>query len=237
MSTDWALHDSAVTRSFGDSLSAVRRIRHVLIAAITAGDIAPGARLKEAELGQQLGVSRTPLREALAALRAEGILSIGEDGGLCVRALDYQDVHALYQMRATLEGMAAELAAAQASLAERSFIAAVRAEEASLVTSGATPSVLAEINGRFHHAILLASHNPFLIETMQRLGTLMVLLGPTAYSLASRVDEIGSEHDTINAAIQAARPEDAGRAARTHLQNAVQARLEIMATGQKGHID
>jgi DNA-binding GntR family transcriptional regulator len=237
MSTDWALHDSAVTRSFGDSLSAVRRIRHVLIAAITAGDIAPGTRLKEAELGQQLGVSRTPLREALAALRAEGILSIGEDSGLCVRALDYQDVHALYQMRATLEGMAAELAAAQASLAERSFIAAVRAEEASLVTSGATPSVLAEINGRFHHAILLASHNPFLIETMQRLGTLMVLLGPTAYSLASRVDEIGSEHDTINAAIQAARPEDAGRAARTHLQNAVRARLEIMATGQKGHID
>jgi len=237
MSTDWALHDSAVTRSFGDSLSAVRRIRHVLIAAITAGDIAPGTRLKEAELGQQLGVSRTPLREALAALRAEGILSIGEDGGLCVRALDYQDVHALYQMRATLEGMAAELAAAQASLAERSFIAAVRAEEASLVTSGATPSVLAEINGRFHHAILLASHNPFLIETMQRLGTLMVLLGPTAYSLASRVDEIGSEHDAINAAIQAARPDDAGRAARTHLQNAVRARLAIMATGQKGHID
>ena len=237
MSTDWALHDSAVTRSFGDSLSAVRRIRHVLIAAITAGDIAPGARLKEAELGQQLGVSRTPLREALAALRAEGILSIGEDGGLCVRALDYQDVHALYQMRATLEGMAAELAAAQASLAERSFIAAVRAEEASLVTSGATPSVLAEINGRFHHAILLASHNPFLIETMQRLGTLMVLLGPTAYSLASRVDEIGNEHDTINAAIQAARPDDAGRAARTHLQNAVRTRLAIMATGQKGHID
>ena len=237
MSTDWALHDSAVTRSFGDSLSAVRRIRHVLIAAITAGDIAPGTRLKEAELGQQLGVSRTPLREALAALRAEGILSIGEDGGLCVRALDYQDVHALYQMRATLEGMAAELAAAQASLAERSFIAAVRAEEASLVTSGATPSVLAEINGRFHHAILLASHNPFLIETMQRLGTLMVLLGPTAYSLASRVDEIGSEHDAINAAIQAAQPDDAGPAARTHLQNAVRARLAIMATGQKGHID
>jgi len=237
MSTDWALHDSAVTRSFGDSLSAVRRIRHVLIAAITAGDIAPGARLKEAELGQQLGVSRTPLREALAALRAEGILSIGEDSGLCVRALDYQDVHALYQMRATLEGMAAELAAAQSSLAERSFIAAVRAEEASLVTSGATPSVLAEINGRFHHAILLASHNPFLIETMQRLGTLMVLLGPTAYSLASRVDEIGSEHDAINAAIQAARPDNAGRAARNHLQNAVRARLAIMATGQKGHID
>ena len=65
----------------------------------------------------------------------------------------------------------------------------------------------------------------------------MVLLGPTAYSLASRVDEIGEEHDAINAAIQAAQPEDAGLAARTHLQNAVRARLAIMATGQKGHVD
>ena len=60
---------------------------------------------------------------------------------------------------------------------------------------------------------LLASR-PFLIETMQRLGNLM-LLGATAYSLASRVDEIGEEHGLINAAIQAARPEDAGLAART----------------------
>jgi len=237
MSTDWAAYDQSVQARHGDSLSATQRIRHVLIAAISHSDIAPGARLKEAELGLQLGVSRTPLREALAGLRAEGILSIGEDGGLRVRSLAYQDIHALYQMRATLEGMAAELAAIQASPAERSFINDIRAHESALVASHAPPATLADLNGRFHHAIQLASHNQFLIETMKRLGRLMVLLGPTAYSLDSRVHEIGDEHDAINHAIQQGDASAAGAAAKTHLQNAVKARLEIMATGHTANLD
>ena len=70
MSTDWAAHDLTVQNHHGGNLAATSRIRHVLIAAITAGDIAPGARLKEIDLGQQLGVSRTPLREAMSALKA-----------------------------------------------------------------------------------------------------------------------------------------------------------------------
>lgn len=237
MSTDWAAYDQSAMKTYGDSLPAPRRIRHVLISAITSGDIIPGARLKEAELGQQLGVSRTPLREALAGLRAEGILSIGEDGGLRVRRLGYQDIHALYQMRATLEGLAAELAAAQASQAERAFIAETRAREADLVARGAGPDILADLNGRFHQGILLASHNPFLIETMQRLGTMMALLGPTAYSLTKRVKEIGTEHDIISKAIQLGDPAAAGAAARTHLNNAVKARLEIMASSHARNID
>ena len=107
MSTDWAAHNLTVHNHHGGNLAATSRIRHVLITAITAGDIAPGARLKEIDLGQQLGVSRTPLREAMSALTAEGILSIGDDGGLRVRTLGYQDIHALYQLRAKLESMAA----------------------------------------------------------------------------------------------------------------------------------
>ena len=237
MSTDWAAHDLTIQRTRGNDLSAMRRIQHVLMAAITAGDIAPGARLKETKLGQQLGVSRTPLREAIAALKAEGILSVSDDGGLRVKLLDYQDIHALYQMRATLEAMAAELAAMQASPAERNFIQETRCKEAALVKAGAAPVILARLNGQFHHAILLASHNPFLVETMQRLGTMMILLGPTAYSLARRVEQIGAEHDAINNAIQTGNPEQARAAAATHLQNATKARLEIMATGNQVNLD
>ena len=76
MSTDWAAHNLTVHNHHGGNLAATSRIRHVLITAITAGDIAPGARLKEIDLGQQLGVSRTPLREAMSALQSAGILSI-----------------------------------------------------------------------------------------------------------------------------------------------------------------
>jgi len=237
MSTDWGAHDLAVQDNYGDNLAATARIRHILLAAITAGDIAPGARLKELDLGQKLGVSRTPLREAIAGLKAEGILSIGDDGGLRVRTLGYQDIHALYQLRAELESMAAELAAAQASLAEREFVAEIRAREASLVNEGSDPAALAKLNGQFHQSIALASHNPFLIETLQRLSTLMVLLGPTAYSLSARVREIGVEHDAINYAIQTNDPAAAKLAAHAHLQNAVKARLQIIASGHKENMD
>ncbi|XDZ71415.1 GntR family transcriptional regulator [Alphaproteobacteria bacterium LSUCC0744] len=237
MSTDWAAHDLIVQDHYGNNLSATARIRHILLAAITAGDIGPGARLKEIDLGQKLGVSRTPLREAIAGLKAEGILSIGGDGGLRVRRLGYQDIHALYQFRAELESMAAALAATQASPAEREFIAEIRARETSLVIADSDPAALAKINGQFHQSIALASHNAFLIETLQRLSTLMVLLGPTAYSLSARVREIGTEHDAINAAIQTHDPVAAKLAAGTHLQNAVKARLQIIATGHKENID
>ena len=237
MSTDWAAHDLKVQNHHGGNLAATSRVRHVLIAAIIAGDIAPGARLKEIDLGKQLGVSRTPLREAMSALKAEGILSIGENGGLRVRSLDYQDIHALYQLRAKLESMAAELAAEQASLAEREFIAEIRAKESILINDGTSPATLAKLNGQFHQSIALASHNAFLVETLQRLSTLMVLLGPTAYSLVERVREIGAEHDAINSAIQTHDPIAAKQAASTHLQNAVKARLQLIASGQKDNMD
>ena len=61
----------------------------------------------------------------------------------------------------------------------------------------------------------------------------MVLLGLTAYSLSSRVREIGTEHDAINNAIQSSNPEAARQAAQTHLQNAVKARLHIIAAGYR----
>ena len=237
MSTDWAAHDLKVQNHHGGNLAATSRVRHVLIAAIIAGDIAPGARLKEIDLGQQLGVSRTPLREAMSALKAEGILSIGENGGLRVRSLDYQDIHALYQLRAKLESMAAELAAEQASLAEREFIAEIRAKESIFINDGTSPATLAKLNGQFHQSIALASHNAFLVETLQRLSTLMVLLGPTAYSLVERVREIGAEHDAINSAIQTHDPIAAKQAASTHLQNAVKARLQLIASGHKDNMD
>jgi len=65
----------------------------------------------------------------------------------------------------------------------------------------------------------------------------MVLLGPTAYSLAERVREIGTEHDAINNAIQTHDPITAKEAASTHLQNAVKARLQIFASGHKDNMD
>ena len=84
-------------------------------AAILDGRLTPGQRLKEEELARELGISRTPVREALLILQAEGLVDAAPNRGAVVRALDGDDLEDLYQLRALLEGHAARRAAANIS--------------------------------------------------------------------------------------------------------------------------
>jgi DNA-binding GntR family transcriptional regulator len=79
--------------------------------AIVAGRIAPGERLKEEELARELGISRTPVREALLILQAEGLVDAAPNRGATVRAHTAEDLEDLYSLRALLEGFAARRAA------------------------------------------------------------------------------------------------------------------------------
>src|ERR687884_94343 len=85
----------------------------VIREAIVDGRLAPGARLKEEELARELGISRTPIREALLILQAEGLVDAAPNRGATVRAHTAQDLDDLYQLRALLEGFAARRAAAR----------------------------------------------------------------------------------------------------------------------------
>ena len=203
-------------------------MRRLIMNAIAAGDLLPGARLKETDLVAALAVSRTPLREALAALRAEGILE-RDDDGLRVRRLDWRDVRALYELRGTLEGLAASLAAQNAGDAERTVIDTICRAEGDLIRSGAAPDVLARHNRQFHNAILQAAGNRFLAESLERLSRLMVLLGATAYSLAGRAESIRDEHEAINRAIQDGDATAAAAAMSRHLDSALAARLTLLS--------
>ncbi|MGH3066596.1 MAG: GntR family transcriptional regulator [Gaiellaceae bacterium] len=87
----------------------------VIRQAIVEGAYAPGARLKEEELARELGISRTPVREALLVLQAEGLVDASPNRGATVRVHDAEDLDDLYQLRALLEGYAARRAAARGS--------------------------------------------------------------------------------------------------------------------------
>jgi len=212
------------------------RLRRLIMDAIAAGDLLPGARLKETDLVARLAVSRTPLRETLAALRAEGLLERDEDG-LRVRRLDWRDVRALYELRGTLEGLAASLAAQNAGDAERAVIAEICSVEAELIKQDVAPDVLARHNRRFHHAILQAAGNRFLAESLERLSRLMVLLGATAYSLAGRAVSIRDEHEAINRAIPDSDAAAASAAMSRHLDRALTARLRLLSMTARQELD
>ena len=91
------------------SVAATELIREAII----DGRLEPGSRLKEEELARELGISRTPVREALLFLQAEGLVVATPNRGAMVRTHDAEDLADLYQLRALLEGFAARRAAAQ----------------------------------------------------------------------------------------------------------------------------
>jgi DNA-binding GntR family transcriptional regulator len=93
------------------SVAATELIREAII----DGRLAPGTRLKEEELARELGISRTPVREALLLLQAEGLVEAAPNRGATVRSHTAEDLDDLYQLRALLEGYAARRAAGRIS--------------------------------------------------------------------------------------------------------------------------
>ena len=214
-----------------EKLSTSARCRHAIIIAIKQRVLPAGSRLVEADLCEAFHVSRTPLREALTALRADGILA-QDSQSLRVRKLAWRDIHELYDMRALLEGAAAQYAARHAGPAEKQVIAALIKTESQLIAAKASPDILAAHNVQFHDAIMQAARNPFLTEALERLSHLFILIGDTAYSLPDRVSVIAKQHAAINDAIQTADEAGAEGAMRVHLQDALAARLRLLCDGE-----
>ena len=124
--------------------------------AILDGGLSPGERLKEEELAQRLGISRTPVREALLILQTEGLVEAAPNRGATVRAHDADDLDDLYQLRALLEGHAARQAALRAT---DEAIAALWAscDRFSNVAKEDDVRAIVQENLFFHHAVLEAS--------------------------------------------------------------------------------
>ena len=141
----------------------------------------PGTRLREVELSEWVGASRTPIREALGRLEGEGLIARDPSRGMIVAELDHGLVAELYVMREVLEGTAAGLAARHASDAEIDALRTLAQRDREM---GDDPARLARINRLFHEAMFRCAHNRFLMRSVNSLRQSMVLLGRT--TLADR---------------------------------------------------
>lgn len=190
--------------------------------AIEAGELRPGMWLREEDLAVRMEMSRTPVREAVRRLEAEGFFT-RESRTLVVAALDHQAVSELYAMREILEGTAAAFAARQASESEVTALRDLHAIEADLLTR---PQELARHNERFHSALYGAAHNRYLLKTLNALRDARALLGPTTLLDPARAAQAHAEHDAIVSAIEARDPGAADAAARQHIRAARRERLK-----------
>lgn len=124
--------------------------------AIVDGRLAPGQRLTEERLARELGISRTPVREALKVLQSEGLVDAAPNRSATVRAYDRDDLEDMYQLRALLEGFAARRAAARLSEAQ---LLALRAscERFEAMSADDDLRELVKENFVFHNTILEAA--------------------------------------------------------------------------------
>ena len=150
------------------SMSSADRLR----VSILAGEFAPGERINEVHLSRALGVSRTPIRAALHALAAEGLLDYARNRGFIVREFAAQAVADAYQIRASLEGLACRFAAERGIAPEQraAMEQALHDGDAILDHAELTERELVayrEMNVMFHDAILAAAQSRMLSEAVR----------------------------------------------------------------------
>lgn len=192
---------------------------------LRSGRLNPGDRLLETEIAERLGVSRTPVREALKRLESDGIATFGQPRGLTVTKLSPGQILELYAMREVLEGAAARFAAERAAPYEIAALKQIiQANEGTRV-----PNQAAAANQRLHEAIVAATHNVYLQRLMSVMTDALALLGTTTYAVPGRIASGWKENAEIVACIERRDPDSAEEAARRHIRAAATVRMAMHA--------
>ena len=217
------------TAATADTLRTTSRSEFVFASlrdAIWDGRFAPGERIPEEEIARSLGVSRTPVREALRRLQERGMLTIGAGRSLVVAELSKQQVLELYAMREILEGSAARFAAQHANEAEIDMLHGLLGE---LDKCRDNPRLSVSLNRRFHRAVCDAAHNRYLIATLDGMHDALALLNSNTFRVPNRRSESDAEHRRIVRAIERRNPDEAEKAARDHVRQAQRTRFAMLA--------
>ncbi|MEM6988713.1 MAG: GntR family transcriptional regulator, partial [Pseudomonadota bacterium] len=196
-----------------------------LFDSIRRGELAPGSRVGEAALATRLGISRTPVRDALQRLESDGLLVHEPRVGLVVRRLSKREIIELYAMRAVLEGAAARMAAQHASDAE---ILELDELNRAMRDAGGDLDAMVDANRDFHLSLYHAAKNPFLLTSVTALNHALALLGGTTIDAQGRVGQAADQHDAIIDALRRRDGDAAQAAAEEHMASAQRIRMRML---------
>jgi len=188
--------------------------------------VRPGERLSEERIAHRLQVSRTPVREALKRLHAEGLVEITPHRGAVVRDPSGEELAELCTVRDVLEGLAARLAARSISRVELYTLEKLLADEARALAENRTADLL-ELNFQFHETIWVASRNRYLAQQLRQLRQIIVRIQDSTLFYPGRRDEAHREHRALLDAIAAGDADTAERLAQEHFRKAEAIRMML----------
>ncbi|CAG9175981.1 hypothetical protein LMG23992_03067 [Cupriavidus laharis] len=183
---------------------------------IDAHALVPGAWIDESTLAAQLGISRTPLREALKVLAAEGLVRLEPRRGCFVNELSERDLDEIFPLMALLEGRCAYEAARNATAQDLEALEGLHAELARHAGTGDIDAYY-ETNFRIHEAIQRLAGNRWLSGLISDLRKVLRLSRHKSLKLPGRIQESCAEHLSIFSALKAHDPEGAEALMKTHL--------------------
>ncbi|WP_423197517.1 MULTISPECIES: GntR family transcriptional regulator [unclassified Cupriavidus] len=193
------------------------RIRESIIAAIQSGALRPGAQIDEKALADQFESSRTPVREALLMLAAQGLVTIVPRAGMFVHKPSAAELVAMFETLAEMEGVVARLATQRITQAGKAALAQAH-EAAGGHAARADTAAYVEANRAFHDVLYQAAANPFLSEQIIQLRRRLAIYWQSKGLIHdARVASSHREHGVVVEAILAGQADAAAEAMRMHV--------------------
>ncbi len=193
--------------------------------AIINGTLKPRERLMEIQMAEELGVSRTPIREALRKLELEGFIVMIPRKGAFVADMTFKDIADIFEIRAALEGLAAALAAERITDEELEKMERHLVEKADAIARGDMER-LVEVDTEFHESIYKASRNDRLQGIINNLREQIQRFRATSLAYPGRMKQSLDEHRAIVEAIHARDAALARQVTQEHIENAEQSMIE-----------
>ncbi len=202
-------------------------------AAITGRKLPAGSKLSVPDLAAQLKVSRTPVREALARLEREGLVTTILNRGSFVSFLGADDVREVYQVREVLEGLVARLAAQRVTAAAILTLTELVRTQQEALRAGDREAIM-KVDMEFHRHLRDLAGNRRLSVLLQNLQDQIRIVFATSIIIPGRREKAIREHREILSAIEKEDPEAAEGAAREHIRNVREAVLASLEPGHPG---
>jgi DNA-binding GntR family transcriptional regulator len=174
----------------------VDTVYRVLLNAITDGSLAPGERLTQEEIAEQLRVSRSPVLQALRLLKKDGLIQDAPGRGVQVAPLEPEGVGHLYEVRGALDALAARLAAAARFAIDSRLI-----EQGRRAAAGDDLQAIIDADMAFHNAIYAASGNPLIADSANRYWVHLRRVMGAVHRASHQRSTIWDEHQAIADAI------------------------------------
>jgi len=200
--------------------------------AIIAGELKPGERLMEVQLAEKMGVSRTPVREAIRKLELEGLVCMTPRKGVHVAELSVKDIIDVLEVRATLDGLATALSASRITDDEIKELNRINTQLITNMEKENLPGIVKK-DVEFHEVIYRSSRNEKLLQIINNLREQVQRFRIIYLKDISSPKEIIKEHQSIIEAITSRNPEAAQSLAEKHIQKQQEAILKSMKMGQK----